>query len=112
MCIPSIQVDFPSLFTGKMAKVAMKHVEIMAKAWNKGIYLVTKLVVNNTFCHMGQGYLQSYCVCLCVCGGVIDIFYQQMSGWYKHCINEIFFLFYWIIEETYSLLVRNSYKKW
>ncbi|XP_031436916.1 sorting nexin-14-like isoform X2 [Clupea harengus] len=29
------KVDFPSLFTGKMLNVAMKHVEIVAKAWNK-----------------------------------------------------------------------------
>ncbi|XP_076128317.1 sorting nexin-14-like isoform X1 [Alosa pseudoharengus] len=29
------KVDFPSLLTDKMLKAAMKHVEIVAKAWNK-----------------------------------------------------------------------------
>ncbi|KAL2081871.1 hypothetical protein ACEWY4_021689 [Coilia grayii] len=45
------KVDFPSLLTGKMAHVTMKHIEIIAKAWNK---------VSQNPEHLQQAALEEY----------------------------------------------------
>lgn len=39
------QVDVPAVFADKVMKAAMKHIEIIAKAHEKGLHLLTEVII-------------------------------------------------------------------